>query len=92
MSASISNTNWWYTQQPEHIVFPSKYYFDNLKYFSLTKYVKVFNSKYFWGRNLWNINSILKNLVEFMAKLFMSNYYGLPSIDKDHSLIILDKQ
>jgi hypothetical protein len=93
ISASISTSNWWYIQHPEHNIFPSYHFFSTLGDFQLDKYVPVFNSNYFRERNLWLIDKAFpQKILEMVSKIIKSNYDGLPSVDKDHALVILRKK
>lgn len=92
LSAKLARNNWWYLTFPEHTIFPSLEYFQQLNNYNLETYLPVFNSTEYQKsfllslarENFGNIKNSIKNLLTF-------KYNGIPSLDKDHALIILKK-
>ena len=85
-SARIAREHWWYVGYPEHIVFPSRVFFERLPNFKLEKWIPTYASvgyRYPFHRLLL---SFLKR------KAQRKEYTGLPSWVPDHSLIILTKE
>lgn len=89
-SARLAKCRWWYINNPEHIIFPSRKFFSELKGFGIVDYHSVFNSR---GYFLISVYNFLKpyNILKIIAKLFLGRYDGTPLLDKDHALIILKK-
>ena len=90
MSAKMACERWWYINNPEHIIFPSRKFFSNIDGFCLENYIAVYNSRGYYRISIncfWRIQNILKIFIKF----FLGRYDGLPLIDKDHALIILKK-
>jgi len=84
-TARFTGAHWWYAQHPEHIVFPSRKYFAELRQFALASWSPTYASK---GYKLplcrvWL--SLLKRAVTG------KKYDGLPSWAPDHALICLTK-
>ena len=96
LSARISKNRWWYLIYPEHIIFPSKKYFSNLKRYKMEKYIKVFNSvgwyeaSFIYLLNKFNILKFLLSITRLFRRL--RSYNGIPLLDKDHALVVLMKK
>jgi len=83
--AKWAGSHWWYAQYPEHIVFPSKNYFQERKGFKLTLWQPTFQSKAYKY-------PFYLALLSFIKRFFSGKKYnGLPSIYPDHALIVLIK-
>jgi SAM-dependent methyltransferase len=85
VSARSAGAHWWYAQYPEHIVFPSKYFFEKFGDFRLETWLPTFASA---GYVLPVYRVILSRLKRLIT---MKKYNGLPSILPDHAMIILTK-
>ena len=84
-SARIARAHWWYVAYPEHIVFPSRLFFESLSNFRLENWVPTYAAaayKYPFYRVL------LSHLKRIMI---LKKYNGLPSRSPDHALIVLTK-
>lgn len=84
LTAKFLKEKWWYVRLPEHIVFPSVNFFKNYSKFKLIKALKTYHSNYF------KPNLRLSKLS--MIKILKKDYYGIPTIQDDHILIILKKE
>jgi len=85
-SAKITREKWWYFNFPEHIVFPSPYFFRTIADFDLKYKVGVYASKaYEEGKKLVRLKNIVKCIL-------FSNYSGLPSLSPDHQFVVLQKK
>ncbi|MFN0049480.1 MAG: class I SAM-dependent methyltransferase [Cytophagales bacterium] len=84
-TAQLLKNNWWYYCFPEHVVFPSKQFYANLKDFDLVNYAKVYNGKSYTG----NLTKLFFKLIYYFR--LNGKYIGLPSFVKDHHLVILRK-
>lgn len=82
LSAQLSGAQWWYTQYPEHIVFPSKKYFLKHSGFLMQERVETYASKGYQRHPF----ALLKGLANAIVKM---QYNGLPSIGPDHLLLVL---
>lgn len=92
LSAKIAKNRWWYFTYPEHITFPSLQYFKSLKSFQLERYSAAYNSQEHYKSSLCYFNKKFFNkLIVFGFKLLSFTYNGRPSVDKDHGLVILNK-
>lgn len=89
-SARFAKCRWWYINNPEHIIFPSRKFFSELGGFEIVDYHLVFNSR---GYYLISAYNFLKphNILKIIAKLILRRYDGTPLLGKDHALIILQK-
>jgi SAM-dependent methyltransferase len=85
-SARVCGIKWWYFSYPEHIVFPSKKYFDLLTNYKIEKNVSVYNSRDY----KYPIFKLIKSLVSNI--LFKRKYNGVPSIFPDHQLVVLKRK
>jgi SAM-dependent methyltransferase len=84
--AKLSKNKWWYFNYPEHVVFPSSFFFNNIEGFELKHELKVYASK---DHERGNPVSKWK---EFIFKIMSGNYNGRPAFTPDHHLIILQKK
>jgi SAM-dependent methyltransferase len=85
VSARAAGAHWWYAQYPEHIVFPSRRFFDGLQNFTLGEWLPTYASE---GYNYPGYRIVLSLLKRIMT---MKKYTGLPSRSPDHALIVLTK-
>jgi len=93
LSAKLAGKRWWYSLFPEHVVFPSKEFFNNFCLINLEKYIPVFNSKFFAQQYLFSVDSLIyKKIMNLAGQILRGAYTGLPSINRDHALIILSKK
>ena len=83
LTAKLLKEKWWYIRLPEHIVFPSVSYFKIHNRFRLVKAFKTCHSNYF--------KSNLRLFRLCITKILKNDYYGIPTIQDDHILIILKK-
>lgn len=90
LSARCAGVRWWYINNPEHIIFPSKSFFTNLSDFRLEQYRPVFNSRGYHAISVCNFLRPM-NIIKAIAKMVLRRYDGTPLIDKDHALIILNR-
>ena len=90
LSARLARCRWWYINNPEHVIFPSRKFFSEFKGFDVVDYHKVFNSR---GYYLISVYNFLKpyNILKIIAKLILRRYDGTPLLGKDHALVILKK-
>jgi SAM-dependent methyltransferase len=84
-SARAAGPHWWYVQYPEHIVFPSRRFFEGLRNFILGDWLPTYASE---GYNYPGYRVVLSFLKRIMT---MKKYNGLPSCTPDHALIVLTK-
>ena len=92
LSAKIAKNNWWYISYPEHIIFPSKRFFQMLGNFQLKEYLPVFNDDAYYQRSLLSFSNPIAKIKSLVKQLFRLKFSGQPSLDKDHALIILNKK
>jgi hypothetical protein len=85
-SASRAGQHWWYLQYPEHIVFPSRRYFEGRDGFSLEAWIPTYAAIGYVVPGLRILLSRIK------SRLTGRCYNGLPSISPDHALIVLTRQ
>ena len=86
-SARIAREHWWYLSYPEHIVFPSRVFFERLTNFKLEKWIPTYASSGY-RHPLYRLRLLLGFL---KRKVQGKKYTGLPSWVPDHSLIFLTK-
>ncbi|MFK8011406.1 MAG: class I SAM-dependent methyltransferase [Marinicellaceae bacterium] len=84
LSSMLAGSHWWYTQYPEHIVFPSKRYFSGYSGFQIEKWMPTYASPGY----KYPVFQIFRGVVRSLIRM---NYAGLPSFGPDHSLIVLKK-
>ena len=85
LSARLSKNNWWYLKAPEHIVFPSRQFFQELDNFQLISIDETYASVGHKKNILWRI------AVFAIKKVLLNNYQGLPALNPDHMLVTLGK-
>jgi SAM-dependent methyltransferase len=85
VSARAAGAHWWYAQYPEHIVFPSRFFFESLPNFRLENWVPTYASAAYNYPFYRVLLSLIKRIV------IMKKYNGLPSCSPDHALIVLTK-
>ena len=85
VSARAAGAHWWYVQYPEHIVFPSRLFFESLSNFKLENWVPTYAAAAY---NYPFYRVLLSRLKRIMI---MKKYSGLPSRSPDHALIVLNK-
>lgn len=84
LSAQISSNNWWYIKYPEHVVFPSKKFFQNHKDFKFESITSLYHSN--------GYKSSFFNKIKYsVLKILRGKFDGLPSITPDHCLVVLHK-
>ena len=83
LSSKIAKANWWYVRYPEHIVFPSKFYFMKYSGFKVDNWLKTYHSPEAQTNFL---KCTLKTCFNFIKN---RHYDGFPSLVADHNLIIL---
>jgi 2-polyprenyl-3-methyl-5-hydroxy-6-metoxy-1,4-benzoquinol methylase len=83
--ARLSKNKWWYFNYPEHVIFPSPSYFDNLRDFKIIDRMNAFASILHDEKGFF---FAIKNLLKI---ILYRNYSGRPAIVPDHQLIILQK-
>ena len=85
-SAILLRANWWYVKYPEHIVFPSKIYFERYTNFHVVYWFHVYHSRYFYTPISLRLKVIASHLIKSRI------YLGVPPILPDHVLVILKKK
>jgi len=85
VSARAAGAHWWYVQYPEHIVFPSRFFFESLSNFKLENWVPTYAAA------AYNYSFYRVLLSHLKRILIMKKYNGLPSWSPDHALIVLSK-
>jgi len=83
VTAKITKNNWWYASFPEHIIFPSKTYFEQHKKVQLLEWIPTYAHSGYEGR------PIINKLVNIGRELVNFKYTGHRSPFPDHSLIVL---
>ena len=84
ISARLAQSRWWYWQYPEHIVFPSRFYY---KQIVGAKYCKFYRTYASVG-HITPVKSRIKIVLQGLVNL---NYNGLAAINSDHHLIVFGK-
>jgi len=84
LSARLCKENWWYLKYPEHIVFPSRKYYEKFSGFHLEKWIRTYASLPYKQ----SLISVVRGVVSGMLR---RSYIGLPSLGADHALIVLRK-
>ena len=85
LSARLSKNNWWYLKAPEHIVFPSRQFLQELDNFQLISIDETYASVGYKKHILWSIALFA------IRKVLLNNYQGLPALSPDHMLVTLGK-
>lgn len=85
LSARLAGAHWWYTQYPEHIVFPSPRYLVGAPGFRLLMLDKTYAS-------IGYQRSPALGAAQYIRKQLQRRHYnGLPSLGPDHMLVVLEK-
>ena len=84
LSARMTGADWWYARIPEHIVFPSRKYYEEFSGFHVEKRVSTYASVAYQ-------HSIVRKIIIIMKRSLRGYYRGLPSFYPDHILIVLRK-
>jgi 2-polyprenyl-3-methyl-5-hydroxy-6-metoxy-1,4-benzoquinol methylase len=84
-SARFTGATWWYTQFPEHIVFPSKKYFLNISGYEVISWIPTYASMSF----IYPITQFMRAICNSVLKW---SYTGLPSFRPDHVLAVLKNE
>lgn len=84
-SARVAGEHWWYVGYPEHIVFPSRLFFESLSNFKLESWVPTYAAA------AYDFPFYRVLLSHFKRIAMLKKYNGLPSRFPDHALIILTK-
>lgn len=85
LTARWTGKNWWYLKAPEHIVFPSRKFLENVEGFKLISIDETYAALGYDRKLILALMSYLKNLLLFRP------YVGLPSFGPDHMLVTLGK-
>lgn len=86
LSAVVAGSRWWYAQYPEHIVFPSKKFFQEKSGYRVDKWIFTYASKGYkvsLSRQCWTVT---RDII-----LRRQEFTGLPSLGPDHVLAVLKK-
>ncbi|MDF1584667.1 MAG: class I SAM-dependent methyltransferase [Methyloprofundus sp.] len=89
LSSKLTGSGWWYSSYPEHVVFPSKHYYNSLKGFKLFSYLNTYASQGYKVSKRQIFLFIIKSLLKSIINKFQ--YNGLPSLGPDHHLVVLKK-
>lgn len=85
LSARLSKERWWYLKAPEHIIFPSRDFLNNIMGLSLISIDETYASV---GYDF----PLFRKVAQYIwLSLFRRRYEGLPSIGPDHMLVTLRK-
>ncbi len=84
-SARLAAEHWWYTQYPEHIVFPSRTYLGNLPMFRMQSLYRTYASVGYQRASSLGLAQLLRKRLQGAC------YNGLPSLGADHILAVLKK-
>jgi SAM-dependent methyltransferase len=83
--AQFTGSRWWYVRYPEHIVFPSKKYFELHPKLQVLDWIPTYASPGYQQPILSAVKSIAKALRG-------GDYSGLPSLGPDHTVVILKRK
>jgi len=84
ISARLCKENWWYLKYPEHIVFPSRKFYQRFSGFHLEQWIPTYASK--------GYQCPVRHVISgFVKQFFEGGYTGLPSLGPDHVLAVLRK-
>lgn len=84
-SAQIARAHWWYVAYPEHIVFPSRLFFESLSNFKLETWLPTYAAAAY-------SYPVYRVLLSFLKRIMIgTKYTGLPAWFPDHVLIVLTK-
>jgi len=84
LTARLCQSKWWYLKYPEHIVFPSRKFYEEFSIFHVEKWIPTYVSVGYRYPFVPKIIGIMKNLLKGI-------YTGLPSFGPDHILIVMRK-
>lgn len=84
-SAQVAGAHWWYVAYPEHIVFPSRSFFEVVSNLKLEKWIPTY------AATEYNYSFPRVMLSFLKRKVLGKKYIGLPSWLPDHALIVLGK-
>lgn len=79
--ARLTRENWWYVRYCEHIMFPSKKYFESHSKIQLVSWLSSYADRAYDRPKHLVAMSTLK-------RVLLGNYSGLPALTPDHVLII----
>jgi SAM-dependent methyltransferase len=83
--AKAAGANWWYTQYPEHIVFPAIKYFKGINNFRLESWLPTYAAEAYKY-------PIYRRLLSMIKRVATGEHYsGMPASKPDHALIVLIK-
>lgn len=85
-SARSTQARWWYVGYPEHIVFPSRKFFEGLSNFKIERWIPTYASVAYQFPFYRKVLSCMKRIVT------MKKYSGMPSWSPDHVLVVLAKE
>jgi SAM-dependent methyltransferase len=83
--AQLTGSDWWYMRYPEHIIFPSKRYFELHPQLEVVDWIVTYAAPSYKKGGFSAIKSIGKALLR-------RDYSGLPSLSPDHTLVILKQK
>jgi SAM-dependent methyltransferase len=83
--AQLTGSRWWYMRYPEHIICPSRRYFELHPKLEVVDWILTYPSPSYQQPILSAIKSIGKALL-------LRDYSGLPSLSSDHTLVILKQK
>lgn len=83
-SARVAGGKWWYARFPEHIVFPSRKYFEEFSGYDVENCLHTYASVSFKYSPSQFLGAIASSLLKW-------SYTGLPSLGPDHVLVVLRK-
>jgi SAM-dependent methyltransferase len=84
-SARLTRANWWYVRYPEHIVFPSRKYFELHPKFQIQDWISTYADRFYE-------QPLLRAVKNIAQALLAGDYSGLPSIGPDHALILITRR
>jgi SAM-dependent methyltransferase len=85
VSAKAAGAHWWYVQHPEHIVFPSRMFYEELHNFRLESWFPTYAAEAYKYPFYILLLSMIKRIITG------NKYSGQPSLNPDHALIVLTK-
>jgi SAM-dependent methyltransferase len=85
LGARLAGPQWWYVSYPEHIVFPSRKYFNDYPGLKLEQWFRTYASLEY--------ERPLRSLIYgFLYGMVRGSYAALPSPGPDHELVILKNE
>jgi SAM-dependent methyltransferase len=92
INAKLASSNWWYLGFPEHIVFPSKVYFNRLPNLQLEGWYFTYAAVHYQHPISEAFQNLLKSFKKAVKRQMRSfKYTGYPPLGGDHVLIVLKK-